>query len=86
MVFLRRQLPKPLRSSLAAAIRVAVAAGRGRLLKLFPCHYDRWYSAAIFAAIAAAIRIAAAAAAAIAAAPVSTTVLPCFPLQGLSCG
>ena len=78
-----------------------------RPLKLFPCHYDGLFSAAIAAAIelAAAMRIAAAArggkaataaigfplryAAVIriaAAAPVSTTVFPCFPLQGLSCG
>ena len=50
---------------LAAAIRIAAAKRGGQQhLKLFPCHYDVWYSAAIAAAIelAAAIRIAAAAA------------------------
>ena len=32
-----------------------IDGGGRRLLKLFPCHYDEWYSAAISAAIAAAI-------------------------------
>ena len=35
---------------LAAAIRITAAkrgGGRRRHLKLFPCHYDVWYSAAI---------------------------------------
>ena len=72
---------------LAAAIRIAAAA-RGRWpLKLFPCHYDASFSAAIN--VAAAIEVAAAIhrcdTIAAAAAPVST-VFPCFPLQGLSCG
>ena len=63
MVCFRIQLPKPLRSPLRSSWPLRSVSqwqkggGEGRRwhLKLFPCHYDVWYSAAIAAATAAAI-------------------------------
>ena len=71
---------------LATAIHIAVAARGRRPLKLFPCHYDRSVSAAIKVSTAIKVSAAIRRCDCIAAAASVSTVFPCFPLQGLSCG